>query len=245
MSCQRTVKTFETVEVKIDTCNKKELEELEQSIISSTNQKLEKLNILIKNCDIYSNGNCILVHDRFNICSSLKEVAEAFGLECELVDCSLKGKTYLISDQLLHVLKQIDVQFNFGSNVSNKDLVDEIEDIMGEFGTTKIDPDILEMVRNIKKNGVYTTSKTREVSQTFYDGRLIGHSEGEWSTDENVIRDRLLKMSKDAESVVKKTNMNLRDGTTKLIYTRAKQMGYAVQEVKKGTQTQLVLVRYE
>lgn len=245
MSCQRTVKTFETVEIKIDTCNQKELEELEKSIVSSINQKLEKLNILIKNCDIYSNGNCILVHDRFNICSSLKEVAEAFGLECRLAECSLRGKAYLITDQLLSVLKQIDVQFNFGSNVANKELVDEIEDIMGEFGTNKIDPAILEMVRNIKKNGVFTTSKTREVSQTFYDGRLIDHSEGDWSTDENAIRDRLLKMSKDAENVIKKTNENLRDGTTKLIYTRARQMGYAVQEVKKGTQTQLVLVRYE
>lgn len=245
MSCQRTVKTFETVEVKIDTCSKKELEELEKSIVSSINQKLEKLNILIKNCDIYSNGNCILVHDRFNICSSLKEVAEAFGLECELVNCSLKGKTYLITDQLLHVLKQIDVPFNFGLNVANKELIDEIEDIMGEFGINKIDPAILEMVRNIKKNGVFTTSKTREVSQIFYDGRLIDHSEGDWSTDEGAIRERLLKMSKEAENVVKKTNANLRDGTTKLIYTRARQMGYAVQEVKKGTQTQLVLVRYE
>ena len=37
----------------------------------------------------------------------------------------------------------------------------------------------------------------------------------------------------------------LRDGTAKLIYARARQMGYAVQEVKKGTQTQLVLVRCE
>ncbi len=245
MSCQRTVKTFETVEVKIDTCNKKELEELEKSIVSSINQKLEKLNILIKNCDIYSNGNCIFVHDRFNICQSLKEVAEAFGLECKLVECSLKGKTYLITDQLLSVLKQIDIQFNYGSNIANKDLIDEIEDIMGEFGLSKIDSEILEMVRNIKKNGVYTTSKTREVSQTFYDGRLIDHSEGSWSTDEGAIRDRLLKMSKEAENVVKRTNANLRDGTTKLIYTRARQMGYAVQEVKKGTQTQLVLVRYE
>lgn len=245
MSCQRTVKTFETVEVKIDTCNKKELEELEKSVVSSINQKLEKLNILIKNCDVYTNGNCVLVQDRFNICSSLKEVAEAFGLKCELVNCSLKGKTYLITDQLLGVLKQIDVNYNFGSNIANKELAAEIEDIMGEFGTNKIDPAILEMVRNIKKNGVFTTSKTREVSQTFYDGRLIDHSEGDWSTDEGVIRDRLLKMSKEAENVVKKTNANLRDGTTKLIYTRAKQMGYAVQEVKKGTQTQLVLVRYE
>ena len=245
MSCQRTVKTFETVEVKIDTCNKKELEELEKSVISSINQKLEKLNILIKNCDIYSNGDCILVHDRFNICSGLKEVAEAFGLECELANCSLKGKIYLITDQLLRVLKQLEVNFNFGYQITNKELTDEIEEIIGNFGVSRIDQEVLEMIRNIKKNGVFTTIKTREVSKTFYDDSLIEESAGAWSTDEKAIRDRLLKMSKDAENVVKQTNANLRDGTTKLIYTRAKQMGYAVQEIKKGTQTQLVLVRYE
>lgn len=245
MSCQRTVKSFETVEVKIDTCNKKEIEELEKSVVSSINQKLEKLNILIKNCDIYSNGNCILVNDRFNICPGLKEVAEAFGLKCELINCSLRGKTYLIADELLGVLKQIDANLDFGANISNKDLVKEVEKAMGEFGATKIDNEVLEMVRNIKRNGVYTTSKTRELSRTYYDDELINRSEGGWSKDENAIRNKLLKMSKNAEDVIKRTNEYLRDGTTKLIYARAKQMGYAVQEVKKGNQTQLVLVRYE
>lgn len=245
MSCEITVKTFETVKVKINTCNKKELEELEKSIISSISQKLEKINILIKNCDIYSNGNCILVHDRYNICSDLKEVAEAFGLNCNQVNCFLKGKTYLITDQLIQVLKQIGVQFNFGIKIANKELIDEIKDIMGTFGIFEIDSSVLEMVRNIRINGVFTISKTREVSETFYDNRLIKQIKGDWSSNEKGIKDKLLKMSKEAETIVQRTNANLRDGTTKLIYTRAKQMGYAVQEVKKGTQTQLVLVRYE
>ena len=245
MSCTRTVKTFETVEVKIDICNKKELEQLEEAIISSINQKLEKINILIKNCDIYSNGNCVLVNDRFNICSSLKDIAEAFGLECKLVDCSLKGKSYLISDQLLGVLKQLDVKFNLGEKIANKELTDEIEDIMGKFGIANIDYDVLDMVRNIKTNGAYKVTKTREVQQTYYDGHLRDQLKGDWDVDEKPIKDKLLQMSKKAEEIVGKTNENLRDGTTKLIYARARQMGYAVQEVKKGTQTQLVLVRYE
>ena len=54
-----------------------------------------------------------------------------------------------------------------------------------------------------------------------------------------------MKISKEAQNTVNKTNEQLRDGTTKLIYSRARQMGYAVQEIKKGTQTQLVLVRCE
>ena len=245
MSCQRTVRTFETIDVKIDTCNKEELENLERGIISAINQKLEKINILIKNCDIYSNGHCIVVNDRFNICSSLTEVVTAFGLDCKLIESSLKGKTYLITDQLLGFLKQIDVHFDFGAKIVNKELNQEVEDIMGQFRISKIDTNILEMVRNIKKNGAFTTTSTREVIQTLYDGRVIEESKGEWSADESELRKKLLNLSKEAENLVRETNGNLRDGTTKLIYTRARQMGYAVQEIKKGVQTQLVLVRYE
>lgn len=245
MSCQRTVKFFETVAVKIDVCNKEELEKLEKCIIFSINQKLEKLNIIIKNCDVYSNGNCILVHDRFNICPFLKEVADAFGLSCDMVDCSLKGKTYLISDDLLRVLKQIGVEYNYGLDIANQDLNDEIKNIIGDFGTTRVNQAILNMVMNIKKNGVYSISKTRAVNQVYDDNGLIDHSEGKWSVDENKLKERLLKMSKEAEDTIKKTNAYLRDGTAKLIYARTKQMGYSVQQIKKETQVQLVLVRCE
>jgi hypothetical protein len=101
------------------------------------------------------------------------------------------------------------------------------------------------MVRNIKKNGQYVTTRTRTITEETEDGRLIGRSEGQWVTDANEIRNKLMKISKDAQTTVNKTNSQLRDGTAKLIYARARQMGYAVQEVKKGTQTQLVLVRCE
>ena len=76
----------------------------------------------------------------------------------------LKRKDIFNYRPIAKCLKQIDIQFNYGSNIANKDLIDEIEDIMGEFGLSKIDSEILEMVRNIKKNGVYTTSKTRSIS---------------------------------------------------------------------------------
>ena len=245
MSCERKVQTFETVEVKIDTCNKQEIEELENSIVSSLNQKLEKLNILIKNCNVYSNGQCILIHDRFNICANLQEIAAAFGLKCELAQCLLKGKAYLITDRLLNVLQQIDVSYDFGCIVANQKLTSEIEEIMGMFGKNGIDSNVLEMVRNIRKHGVYTANKTRKVNETYYDGKLIERTSGSWSINEETIISQLLKIAKEAEEVIKKTNTQLRDGTTKLIYERARQMGYAVQEIKKGTQTQLVLVRYE
>ncbi|HHU80949.1 MAG TPA: hypothetical protein GXZ35_06400 [Acholeplasmataceae bacterium] len=247
MSCERRVHTFQQVEeVRIECCDKKELEELEKTIISSIEQKLEKLNILIKNCNVYSGNGMILVNDRYNICSDLVTVAEAFGLNIKQVQCSLKGKNYIITDELLTVLKQLEREFDFGTNIANQELTDVICHILNENSVTRnIDLNVLEMVRNIKKNGQYVTTRTRTITEETEDGRLIGRSEGQWVTDANEIRNKLMKISKDAQTTVNKTNSQLRDGTAKLIYARARQMGYAVQEVKKGTQTQLVLVRCE
>ena len=247
MSCERRVHTFQQVEeVRIECCDKKELKELEKTIISSIEQKLEKLNILIKNCNVYSGNGMILANDRYNICSDLATVAKAFGLNIKQVQCSLKGKNYIITDELLTVLKQLEREFGFGTNIANQELTDVICQILNENSVTRnIDLNVLEMVRNIKKNGQYVTTRTRTITEETEDGRLIGRSEGQWVTDANEIRNKLMKISKDAQTTVNKTNSQLRDGTAKLIYARAKQMGYAVQEVKKGTQTQLVLVRCE
>jgi hypothetical protein len=75
--------------------------------------------------------------------------------------------------------------------------------------------------------------------------RLIERSQGAWDSDIDTIREKLMQVSREAQNTVNKANVQLRDGTAKLIYTRARQLGYAVQEMKKGMQTQLVLVRCE
>ena len=68
------------------------------------------------------------------------------------------------------------------------------------------------------------------------------------SNQSEKIRPALTPEARENQLIYLATNLaeqQLRDGTAKLIYARARQMGYAVQEVKKGTQTQLVLVRCE
>lgn len=253
MSCQRKVKYFDEVRVvKIEVCDRSELQELIKSIESAITQKLEKLNILIKNCDIYCSGGHILVNDRFNICSSLKEVAEAFGIECKELECSLKGKTYVLSDKLVRVLKQLGVDYNYGSNIANREADTLILSILASHKYSDVDPEILAMVKNIMKNGKYTTTEKRQVTEIVNEERfnpsyshVVERRAGEWVSNVEEVRNKLLQLSRDTQKIIKETNAYLRDGTTKLIYTRARQMGYAVQEVKKGTQTQLVLVRYE
>lgn len=247
MSCERRVHTFQQVEeVRIECCNKKELEDLEKTIITSLEQKLEKLNILIKNCNVFSGNGMVLVNDRYNICSDLITVAEAFGLNIKQIQCSLRGKNYIITDDLLTVLKQLEKEYEFGKNIANQELSDIVSQILNDNSITRnIDANVLDMVRNIKKNGQYVTTRTRTITEETEDGRLIGRSEGQWVSNADEIRNRLMDISKKAQNTVNRTNSQLRDGTAKLIYARARQMGYAVQEVKKGTQTQLVLVRCE
>ncbi len=246
MSCTRTIKTFEHEEIKIDTCNKNEIEIMEKAIISSIKQKIEKLNILIKNCDIYAYNDHILVNDRYNICSDLITVAEAFGLTIKQIQCSLRGKNYLITDKLIETLKQLDSVFKIGDGVVNKELNDEIKKIIESNSKCfDIDKDVLKLVRNIRENGQYTSSREREVTKTVRDGRVLSAEMGQWSVNVETIQKDLLNLAKETERAVNSTNQQLRDGTSKLIYARARQMGYAVQEIKKGKQTQLVLVRYE
>ena len=246
MSCTRTVKTFEHEEIRIDTCNKKEIELMEKSILSVINQKVEKIKILIKNCDIYSYNGYILVNDRYNICSDLMIVAEAFGLTINQIQCSLKGKNYLITDKLLCALKQLGATTEYGNNISNKELTEEIMKIIRiNSKDIVVDNEILKMVKNIRTNGQYTIFREREITTVERDGYVLSKQAGNWSVDVASLQDKLMKIAKETEKAVNGTNQQLRDGTAKLIYARARQMGYSVQEVKKGKQTQLVLVRCE
>ena len=247
MSCDITTTTFEEVEkVKIECCDKKEIEALEKSIISSIEQKLEKLNILIRNCNVFAYSGYLLVNDRYNTCSDLVSVTEAFGLSITQIQCSLRGKNYLITDKLLHVLRQFGKEYVYGEYVKNKELTAEVKSFIFENEASEVvDSQIMHMVQNIKENGQYVATRTRTVSETYEDYSLVGRSEGKWDIDVEEIRKRLLDISSKAQDIVNNANSQLRDGTAKLIYARARQMGYSVQEIKKGTQTQLVLVRCE
>ncbi len=180
------------------------------------------------------------------ICSEITSIAEALGLAISPIQCSLRGKNYIISDKLVSYLAQFGIGCNLGKKIANQELTETIKDIIAKNSPkTEIDTSILAMVENIMTNGQYITTRTREITEVYEDYFLYNRTEGEWKSDANEIRDRLMSISKQANETVKKTNEQLRDGTAKLIFARARQMGYSVQEVKNANQTQLVLVRCE
>ena len=105
--------------------------------------------------------------------------------------------------------------------------------------------DISEILKEIKEKGYYSVNGKQKVTTVYYDGRIIEQNLGEVVSDEAKISARLNTYLTEAKSALNEANENLRDGTVKLLYSRARQMGYSVKEERVGTQVQLVLVRCE
>ena len=246
MSCTRKIKTFEVVEIKLDEIKEKDLVLIEEKICGIILQKLEKLNILIKETNIYSHNGQLLINDRYRICADLEEIARAFGLNIKKIDCALRGNNYIVSDSLVALLQEIGVNYAFGKSIANQTITEEIKKIIDDNTLlTGSNSKFLELIQNIRQNGSYVTTKKREVVTTERDGYILGVQKGAWETNEGSVRAQLKEFSSRCENSINKANADMLNGTTKLIYSRARQMGYAVEEVKKGKEVQLVLVRLQ
>ena len=246
MSEVRTVKTFEVAEIHLDEIKVNDLIELEEKLCNIMVQKLEKLNILIRETNIYSHNGCLLINDRYGICADLEEIDCAFGFEIKKINCSLRGSNYIVSDALMSLLKEIGVSYAFGESIANQTATAEIKAIIETNAFPKvIDTNLLEIVKNIRQNGSYTMTKKREVVTEYYDGLFNGQTKGAWDSNEGVIQSQLRAFAERSRQIVSKANTDMLNGTTKLIHSRARQMGYAVEEVKKGKDIQLVLVRLQ
>lgn len=246
MSCSRAVKTFEVVEIKLDEITETDLIELENKVHSAIFQKLEKLNILIKDMNVYSYNGCLLINDRYKICSDFEEIASAFGLDVNKINCNLRGNNFIVSDVLISLLKEIGVDCAFGENIANQPLSEEIKAIIENNVSLKTtNEDFLAIIHNIRKNGRYTMTKQREVITSYYDDQFRGEKKGDWDFNEKTVQELLKNFAKRSEQLVNQANMDMLNGTTKLIYSRARQMGYSVEQVKRGKEVQLVLVRLQ
>ena len=95
------------------------------------------------------------------------------------------------------------------------------------------------------REGLYTVKGTQKSVTTYEDGREVNKDVGEIVSDRDLIVGELQNYSQTMQNILKRANTDLQNGTVKLLYQRARQMGYSVKEERKGTQVQLVLVRAE
>lgn len=233
------------VEIKIDAITKKDLTEIERSATQALRQKIGKLNVVLKNLDVYCSENILLVNDRYGICKDLQEIAEAFGMSVTSIECGLRGKSYLIQDKLSAIISTINPNFSL-EEFANKTMTDSLLGVIKISASPySIDKTLESIFQTILENGYYTVIGHQNITTTYEDGRIIEQTAGKIVSDSERITGVLKKYMKETSLSLKNANDNLRDGTVKLLYSRARQMGYAVKEERKGTQVQLVLVRTE
>lgn len=244
MSCKREVETFQRVEVKIE-FDKNCFKNIEETAKLILKQKLDKLNILLKNLSVYCYNGTLLINDRYNTCRELEEIARSFGFIVKQADCALKGKNYIITDELLQILSAMGSSYDL-SQYANKEITEEIKKIIAEnlIDGNKND-NIADMVGEILAKGFISTTGTQKVTSVYEDSRLIKETREDIVSDQSKIEKKVLSFVEQSKTVLEKGNEQMQNGTVKLLYHRARQMGYSVKEERKGTQIQLVLVRAE
>ena len=243
MSARTTVESFSPIEIKITCIDKKSICEIEEAAIRAVRQKLDKLNVIFKNLSVYCHDNVLLVNDRYVICKDLEEIAGAFGLNVRAVECGLRGKSYILQEPLTKLIGVTNSLFSI-SDYANSQITPELISVIEKNKIqAEVKSDVSEVLKEIKEKGYYSINGKQKITSVYYDGRLIEQTLGETVSDEAQLSARLKNYMTEAKTTVNRANENLRDGTAKLLYSRARQMGYAVKEERNGNQVQLVLVR--
>ena len=216
MSVEMTVKTFEQVEVKVDGCNRLDILKLEDSLILALEQKLNKLNIVVKNFNVYVKDGMILVNDSYNMCPELITLSESLGFKIKKLETSLKGKTYLISDDIVDTLRQFNRDYNFKSKIANKEVDAQVEKIIDENKFNFIvDNKILGMISNIKENGVYLEIAKQEIITNYKDDKFVSRELGDVISNKDSIKEELLKLSNKTQEMINNTNSKLKQKPVK------------------------------
>lgn len=234
------------IELDITTISKTELTQIQEMAKYASNQKLQKLNILFKNMNVFLYDNTLLVNDRYNICPDLINIAKEFGLEIKKVNCELRGKNYIIADKLTNLIRTIDSSYSYGDCAKNNEITDKIKEVIStnKFNTI-VDFELSSFLHQIMKDGKLTITGSQKISSTYEDGNLINEEKQEIVSNKDEVTKKLKTFLSQTSDILQNANDNLRDGTAQLLYSRSRQMGYSVEQTKVGNKVELVLVRYE
>ena len=245
MSCT----TRKTVWEKIDVVVGEDLQDSLLEIISKgekcLEQKFSKLNLLLKNMNVYYCKEHVVVNDRYGACADFKEIAQAFGFKTIETKLSLRGKNYLLTDEIIKILCQLDEKFSlekYGEQKGTEEMIEAIKKLPLD---SYINGGLLDNLRKIVLDGKITLQGEQEVTTAYYGKRVYSRKEGEIRSSKDKVYEQLENYILKSAEKLGECNEQMQNGTVKLLYSRARQMGYSVKEEKKGNEVQLVLGRVD
>jgi len=128
MSCKRKIQAWKEVSVKVDALNQENIAQIENSVKECILQKLSKLDTILKNVNTYYYHGNIFINDRYGVLRDLEQIITAFGMNIKKIDCSLKGKNYIVSDELFEIARLLKID----------DILIIQDDLDEEFGKYKL-----------------------------------------------------------------------------------------------------------
>lgn len=228
------------INISVTTITKSELSNIEEAMILCMDRKLEKLNLLLKQMNVYCMCDCLIVNDRYSTSLNFIEIVRNFGMNINQITVNgFKGKTYVISDIITKLLNVSGATYDFSKLIDVKTIPNNISiDRSIIYNDSKLDStydvELANLLREIKRSGKIKI----EGSETFIDGISQGII-----SDEAIISEKLKKYLINIKTQACQNNKNVQYGTAEILYARARQMGYAVKKEVKGKEIQLVLER--
>lgn len=232
------------VAIDINTISQQDVISIENAAKRILAQKMAKLAIIFDNLTVYAGDEALIINDRFGICRELPEILLAFGMSVQSVDCNKKGKTYLVSDGLYDVIRTTDASYSM-CEYANTEADDTIDTIFGSKKKITQNANLSFMLQTLRNEGRLSIDGTEIIKKTYTDGVETESESLGVKSNKQEVEIVLRNYLNNAGMYLEKANENMRDGLAKLIFYRARQMGYSVQEEKKGEKVQLVLVRLE
>jgi len=233
------------------------LEKMCDSLCQMVVDKLTKLSKILKACDIATVNNQLIVNDNLSVVTDFKNIAESFGLTCKEITkntSGLKGKTYIIYDDI------VDLIYNLKGTIDVESLMGNIIDFEQAL-KSKINNELLisnggnkeinslnsslfqEIISAVRENKSIKKEIIEEVFVEEYNGSRTETSMG----IKNSQHSKYIEAAKKLNDIIQEQNnfhkKSIVDGTKCLISTRAKQMGYRVEEKNNAGNIELVLVR--
>lgn len=245
-----TMKVFEVVQanVTVDLFSQTQLIDLQNKLMQCIQAKIKKLELFWNTLKTASIHGLIVVHDEYRIHRDLKEIMESFGMEVKEVDLGLTGTTYLVRDELISTLREIP-STNDIELVSQTLALNPTQQKLVERYTVTKDAYLGELLTQIRDHGIVSTNVdvVREKTTAWRDNTRLSETYKEIRNDSTMVKQQientLSNYLENSNHAINQYNTNMVTGTKQIIVSRARSMGYGVKEVKKGSTTQLVLVK--
>ena len=228
------------------------------SLVELFKDKLIKISKIIKSCNICVVNDKIIINDYLSVVHDLDNILEDFGFTVDRLESEkigLRGKTYAIGEDSIEILKLLKAQINI------EKIADEIFDFdnkllnlinqkeikfkeISKFDKLKEDELLNKIINMLLNDKPILVEENEKVMIEDEDGNEIGRKFlGKTNNSANYYA-KLEILNKIINEQNIRTKENVIKGTKSLITSRAKQMGYSIQEKKTNDKIELVLVRF-